>query len=564
MRSGIKTKLYYSLGFLFLVILLFGILGIFYINRLSADTDKIIKNNYETLVYSNNMLKDLDQLPQNEKVIADFEVNLSRQEKNITEAGEKEATDEVRKSFEQLKRDPAMPENYKEIRQAIQKINELNQSAISRKNAVAKQTADDASFWLMIIFTILTLIAFTLVFNIPSVIATPIAALSEGIKEISQKNYNKRIYLKREDEFGDLINIFNTMASKLDEYEHSNMAKLQLEKKRIEAIINQMNDAIIGLDANRHILFMNVVAEKLLGLKEAGNIGKYVSDIALHNDLMRTLLQTEDTGELKIYADGKESYFNKEIISVSAGDEIVGEVIVLKNVTPFRELNIAKTNFLATVSHELKTPLSSVKMSLQLLENPKVGNLNKEQQELVDSIKDDADRLLGITGELLKVTQVESGSMQLSVSDTDVSEIFNAAIHINHVAAEKKGIRFELNIIRPLAKVIVDKEKTIWVVSNIIANAIVYSHDQSMIYLAAQQDGSFVHLTIRDTGIGIDAKYQSRIFDRYFRVPGSKKEGTGLGLSICRDLVTIQGGTIDVESELGLGATFNVKLPAKA
>src|SRR6202011_1449630 len=173
--------------------------------------------------------------------------------------------------------------------------------AIVRKNAVAQNTAERAKDILTILFTILTLVAFTFIFNLPGIISDPIRSLSEGILAVAGKDYKKRIYLRQGDEFGDLANAFNTMAEKLDEYENSNLAKMQFEKSRIETIINQMKDGIIGLDEKRNILFLNAVAEKLLGLKESAIAGQYAPDIAVSNDLMRTLLQSNpEKKELKI------------------------------------------------------------------------------------------------------------------------------------------------------------------------------------------------------------------------------------------------------------------------
>src|ERR1700730_4581800 len=213
-----------------------------------------------------------------------------------------------------------------------------------------------------------------------------------------------RIYLNQKDEFGDLASSFNIMAAKLDEYENSNLSQIKFEKSRIETIINQMRDGIMGLDNKKNILFLNAVAEKLLGLKEADIIGKYSPDIALKNDLMRKLLQNdEEKQELKIFADNRESYFNKDVLNVTNNEKIIGEVIVLRNITLFHELNEAKTNFIATVSHELKTPISSIKMSARLLTDNRNGSLEEGQKELINSIRDDADRLLKITGELLNM-----------------------------------------------------------------------------------------------------------------------------------------------------------------
>lgn len=177
----LKTKLSFALGFLFLVILTFGMLSIFYIKKLSNDADRILKNNHETLMYCNNMLKALDVIPKDKNALNTFEQNLQKQEKNITEPGEKEATEDIRRNFIELTANPADSSNYPEIRQSIQVINDLNQQAIMVKNEVAHKTAEDATLWLTVIFAILTLLAFTLVINFPAIISNPIKILSEGI-----------------------------------------------------------------------------------------------------------------------------------------------------------------------------------------------------------------------------------------------------------------------------------------------------------------------------------------------------------------------------------------------
>ena len=171
MSMKLKTKLGLGLGFLFLVIITFGILSIFSINRLSNDSNSILKNNLESLVYSNNMLKALQDIPLKKTALNTFDANLKKQEANITETGEKEATQEIRNNFTELLDNPADSSNYIQIRQSIQAVNDLNQQAIMRKNAVAKKTADDAMFWLSVIFVILGIITLTFVVNFPSVIS---------------------------------------------------------------------------------------------------------------------------------------------------------------------------------------------------------------------------------------------------------------------------------------------------------------------------------------------------------------------------------------------------------
>ena len=562
MGMKLKTKLSLGLGFLFVVILVFGTLSIYYINRLGNDFEKVLKNNHESLVYCNSMLKALEDIPAKAGAAKQFENNLIKQEANITESGEREATLDLRKNFTELLANPADSSNYPQLRQSIQVINDLNQQAILRKNAVAQKTAEDAKLWLTVIFTVLILIALTFVYNLPGIISGPIAKLSEGISEIANKNYQKRIFLQQEDEFGDLANTFNTMAEKLDEYEHSNLAKIKFEKSRIETIINQMKDGIIGLDEKNNILFLNVVSEKLLGLKESDITGKYAADIALKNDLMRRLLQNESEKELKIYADSKESYFNKDVLNVTNNNVVIGKVIVLRNITPFHELNEAKTNFIATVSHELKTPISSIKMSAQLLTDNRVGGLNADQQELIKSIYDDSDRLLKITGELLNMSQVETGNIQLKSEPINPSAIIDQGIQAVNLQAQQKNVTLHVSIAEKLPAIQADVEKTSWVLINFLTNAIKYSPESSSIEVAVYQKDNKVEFTVSDHGKGIDQKYQPQLFDKYFKVPGThERSGTGLGLAISKEFIEAQGGHIWVSSKLDEGSLFGFSFP---
>lgn len=558
MSIRLKTKLSLGLIFLFIVILLFGVMGLFYINKLSNEGRQVLQNNHESLVYCNRMQQALEDLKTDRNAIDVFRQNLEKQQRNVTEVGEKEATDDLTRNFNELLADPNDPGNYSDIRRSISKIEDLNEMAIARKNDAAQQTAENAKMILAILFTVLTLVSFTFIFNLPGIISDPIRSLSEGILAVAGKDYKKRIYLRQNDEFGDLANAFNTMAEKLDEYENSNLAQMQFEKKRIETIINQMRDGIIGLDEKRNILFLNAVAEKLLGLKETAIAGQYAPDIALRNDLMRTLLQdSPGKNELKIFADNKESYFSKDVLDVTNQEMLIGQVIVLRNITPFHELNEAKTNFIATVSHELKTPISSIKMSAKLLSDLRVGELNGEQQELIRSITDDSDRLLKITGELLNMSQVETGNIQLKLQPASPVAIVDQAVQAVLFQAQQKQVHIQTEIAGNLPMIQADVEKTSWVLINFLTNAIKYSPPEASIEVSAFRKSNTVEFIVKDKGRGIDEKYLPRIFDRYFKVPGTyDRNGTGLGLSISKEFIEAQGGKIWVNSQVGEGSSF--------
>lgn len=569
----IKTKLTLGVGLLFLLILLLSVIGAKNINELKSDTENILVANYNTLEYSRNMLIALED--ETEKSIQKFELNLQQQEKNITEIGESEVTSHIRSSFELFRQNQSDTTLESAIRQDIFRLMDMNMQAIQRKSEVAKATAEKAVSWIVIAGTMCFLIAFVLLFNLPSNIANPIKELTQSIQQIAEKNYGERVHFESHSEFGQLAKSFNTMAAKLEEYNSSNLAKLMMAKQRIETLINNMHDPVIGLDENMKVVFANQEAIKISGLTLSDIIGKSAQELAIKNDLIRSLIKDLMTGEqkdgkkqqpIKIFSGNKESYFEKETFHISitptgeTTSKLVGHVIFLRNVTSYKELDSAKTNFIATVSHEFKTPISSIKMSLQLLENEQIGKLNEEQQNLIDSIKDDANRLLKITGELLNMTQLESGNIQLSILPVNPKEILMYAVNATKTQAEQKQIQFEINCPDTISNVQADNEKTAWVLINLISNAIRYSYDNTVIYLSIQQEQDQVLISVRDTGQGIAPQYKDKIFDRYFRVPGTQKEGTGLGLAISKEFIEAQGGKITVDSEFGAGSTFELTL----
>ena len=224
-------------------------------------------------------------------------------------------------------------------------------------------------------------------------------------------------------------------------------------------------------------------------------------------------------------------------------------------------MDFAKTNFIATVSHELKTPISSIKMSLQLLENKITGSINPEQQLLIQSIKEDSNKLLKITGELLNLSQLETGNIQLSIQQSNPYKIVEYATEAIKVQADQKNIELIIQAEQQLPDVKADAEKTAWVLINLLTNAIRYSSEHSKIELTVSKESEKILFAVKDVGKGIDTRYKDKIFDRYFQVPGSNKSGTGLGLAISKEFIQAQGGIIGVDSEIGLGSRFYFYLP---
>ncbi len=563
MSFSLKSKTAIGIGLLFGLLLTLSVVSFVFINRLSEKTENLLTANYLTMRYCNQMRHALDASTYDTAAYSLFEKNLVLQEKNITEPGEEQATEKLQHYFDVYKNGDKSPAAIHAINNELYTIFMLNQNALEHKNSVALHTAGKAKLWISVLTVIVVLIGFTLTLNFPGYIANPIRMLTEGITEIAQKNYSKRIYLDNNDEFGEMASAFNQMAEKLYEYEHSNLSKLMFGKKRIETIINQMEDAVIGLDAENKILFINNTAESLFNLKGNEITGKYAPDVALYNDLFRTVLQNKkEQGPLKIIVDGKENYFSVDHRAVFSENKSIGEAFTLKNITTFKELDISKTNLLATISHELKTPISSIKMSARLLTDDRVSALNMEQKEMVTNIADDAERLLKITGELLNMTQIETGNIQLKIQKISPKEIVIESLHAVQFQAKQKNIQIQLEFPEQLPDVFADTDKASWVLINLLTNAIKFSPEDSKIIVNVHAQDGLIQFTVKDFGIGIEEKYIPRIFERYFKASENNEQtGTGLGLAISKEFIDAQGGSIEVKSQYGKGSEFSFSLP---
>jgi PAS domain S-box-containing protein len=561
MALNVKNKIWLGTLFLFILLLLTGGVGIYYTVHLKDQVKAVLEDNYETLSYAYTMQNQVDSFTFNQDAAyRKFDSVLKLQEQNITEPGEEELTKILRTGFERLKKGDTNLHIAGQITSSLQQIIWLNMAAINKKSQKAETAASNAVSYIMGLAGIVFLIAFTFMVNFPSIVTNPISQLTVAIKEIANKNYSHRIHIDNKDEFGKLADAFNDMAERLQYFESSNLNKLLFEKSRAEAVINSLKDASIGIDKDNIILFANEQALQLLGVKAPEMVGKSVEELTEKNDLFRFLINNDSKAPFKIVVDNRENYFTKEMVEVEQG-ETKSKVIVIKNITSFKELDVAKTNFIATVSHELKTPLSSSDFSLKLLQDERIGELSAEQKELIENLQQDNQRMLKILSELLNMSQVEAGKIQLNVAKINPAKIIENAIQAVTASAREKDICIKNISDKELPIIDADTDKTTWVLNNFLTNAIKYSFGNSSIEVKAAQQNGNVIFSVKDYGPGIPKEYLPRLFERYFQVPGSKEKGTGLGLAISKEFVEAQHGKIWVESEIGRGSVFCFQLP---
>ncbi len=578
----IKNNLRTGIFFLFFITLISSSIAAFFLNKLSQDSNAILHDNYNSLVYTKNIneIIDLVGIP-NQNQLKIVKENILNEEKAVTEPGEQALADSLQSDFNLLLKGANLHDNYSSIKDRMKRslygIMQVNMQAIEYKNRIAKNTANVA----ILIVSVINMLCFgiVLIFAIrfPDYINKPINELKLGIKEITNKNYDRRLSFTSKNEFWSLADGFNQMAAKLYVYENSNQTKIRNEKLKFETIVKNVTDGIIGFNEHAIIIFVNPVAVKLLGIDEKDILGLSAHQAAETSELFSELInETNPIEDLKLYLDGKESFFTKELFEIYTPDEHypfgkneviskrIGYFILLKNITRFYKMDEAKTNFIATISHELKTPISSLKMSLKLMEDKRYGTVTNQQKQLIENINDDCDRLLKITSELLDMGQVETGHLLLNFGSTHPKNIVKFSCETIKFIAKQKEIKLNIKCSKTLPEVWADLDKTTWVLINILTNAIKYSLVGSIIDLSVKKiSASMIEFSVKDYGKGIEEIYLPRIFERYFKVPDSEFiiSGTGLGLAIAKDFIESQGGLIGVESKIGEGSRFYFTLP---
>lgn len=551
MTFSLRRRLTLGTLFLFGLLLLSAGLGIFQLGRLSRDTKVILVDNYETVRYVQAMQQALLAGD-----LSEFEAALEKQEANITEPGERELTAALRRDFHSLQTDA---DAARQIQIDLQGILDLNLDAIERKNTAALSTAERARAWLWAIAALVLIVGLAFSLGLPRLITKPIQRLQHAVEEISEGNYRHRVPALRSDELGGLANAFNAMSTRLEQWENSNLARVMTEKTRAEAVLNSLEDAGIGLDPDGIILFVNRKATELLGMPEAELIGRMASELAQRNDLLRHVLGTSGNAPFKAFMDGREQFFAGVRFPIEGPSGNLGTVHLLRNITPFQEKDEAKTRFLATITHELKTPLASSDIGLSLLERG--GSLTEQQAAILGDLRKDHQRLVRIVSELLDMAQVESGKVRVTLADHALASIVRDATDAMRANAAAKRIRFEARLEPAGLLVHADSEKATWVLVNLLSNALRYSPEGSAIAIGAKEADGHIALTVADQGPGLNDDQRAHLFERFGPHSGS---GTGLGLSIARDLMRAMGGDIKLLNTGIEGTCFEVRFTGVA
>ncbi|MAG88184.1 sensor histidine kinase [Zunongwangia profunda] len=585
----LKKKLILLLSVLFMVIITSIGLSGYFVNRLAENSREIVNDNYRSLVYVQEMQQILDQVLMKINSSASFnqEINhfktvLDQQSANITETGEATLTDKLNLYYQDIQQHlnpsdlTAPPANNTAIRQSIfeaknslNTIFKLNEKAVEMRNQKAAKAADDAILFSSLFALTAILVTIFYIFQIPNYLVKPIQEITRQMQAISNRNYKVSVNENRKDEFQEMAVVFNKMAHRLETFEAGNMNKLMTERNRLNAVVEQFDIPILGISESNKVLFANDRMLRIIEQKKESIQGKNLMQLCANNDLLKLLTENNSPENerqlIRIILEGNERLFSKRMITT---DTVIpnknylthDRLIILNDVTDFIQKDVMKTQFMATLSHELKTPVAAIEMSTDLLFSKKVGNLNEEQQEYVTKINDQASRIRRMVNEVLELSKIESGTIDFDLENVEVSFLVQEAIETIKPFLNHKNITIETQISDNLPPINVDSHKVLWTLNNFLTNAIRYTPNDGTIKVVAFFKNKSIGIEVTDNGPGINIRDQKRIFEKYVRINKNEKGGTGLGLAISKEFIEAMGGSIGVRSEENKGATFWVKL----
>ena len=586
-----------------------GVFSVFVISYLGSHSQTILKDNYRSVLAAQRMKEDIERMDsgalfivagerqkgseQAEKYRPIFEAELKVQEGNITESGEKEFTEGLRAAwvdyqtkFARLQKSTSSEEAkqiyFSELESAFYRVKStadeilaINQDAMVRKSDEVRRIAERMSaITITVALAALVLGLFVSTFLTRRMLQ-PVSALSEATRKIGEGNFDARAHVRGNDELAQLAREFNSMAARLGEYRKSSLGELLQAHLSMQAAIDSLPDPVAIFNVDGNLQNVNQAAETLLGLRTDTGSKESLKNVeaptrAVFERIRSHVLSGKGTYIPKGFEDavqlgtllGDRYFLPRGAPVYEARGVIVGATVILQDVTRLRRFEELKNDLVATVAHEFRTPLTSLRMAVHLCTEQVAGPLTDKQAELLHSAREDCDRLQGMVDDLLDLSRIESGKVELYPLPIEVRRLITGAIDEFRPDADIKGINLRAPSSLPQVSVLADQERIGHVFSNLVGNAVRYTPKGGSIELGAASIDGFVRFTVSDTGTGILKEYQDRIFEKFFQVPGAGPKGTGLGLYIAKEIVSAHGGEIGVESETGRGSTFWFTLPA--
>ncbi|MBP2689730.1 MAG: signal transduction histidine kinase, partial [Deltaproteobacteria bacterium] len=515
-----------------------------------------------------------------------FEKALQAEIGNITLPMEGEKAEHLKRLFQQYRssiqtmRDPAVGREarrkayFSELQPIFQRImgttddiQRMNQRNMVEMDAKARLLASSVRRQMYLMLFASMAVAAAFLFLTGKWILRPITRLISSSNEIRKGNLDLVVQSASRDEIGQLSEAFNDMTASLREFRRDGQARLLRIQRSTQQAFDSLPDAIAVLDPEGEVEVATESAREVFGLRPKVRVKDlpYPWLVGLFEETLLRCRPTdlrETSGVVQQFVRGEERFFRPEAIPIMDSDKHpAGVVLVLSDVTRQRHQDEMKSGVISTVSHQLKTPLTSVRMALHLLLEEKVGPLTEKQAELLVAAREEAERLDRILEELLDIGRIASGKAPMELRPVPPRAMVSDAVEQYRNAARDGGVSLALALPENLPRVWVDPGRIAHVFANLLSNALKYTLPGGTISVSAKEEGEFVRVRVSDTGVGIPERYLPRIFEQFFRVPEQGPgTGVGLGLAIVKDIVEAHGGTVGVESREGMGSTFHFTL----
>jgi two-component system, NtrC family, sensor histidine kinase KinB len=605
----LRTKILLGYGTSLVIVAVILALAIVLLWRLGRASDAILQENYRSILAAEKMINDLERqdsgvllillhfqdlgLKEFQESEVSFLQWLGRAKDNITEPGEKELVDGIEQNYTQylhefsqmrvftdtshdraitFYHDQILP-RFRIVRDTCIKLQSLNHEAMYASSNRARRLAAQAIPLISLIGTAAIILGISFSLFLSRLISRPITELKNAVSHLAQGDYNVQVPVRGSDELTLLAESFNSMAEKLKKFNELNIDQILAEKRKSEAIIRSVDDGLVVVDEKLLITNLNPKATAIFQVDPEEALGKHVLEVVRDDRIFQGLKASLESGQPPRPAEGE------DILTVQQGEEtqhyqtailpmrsragvIPGAVLLLRDITRLKELDRLKSEFVMTASHELRTPLTSIGMSVGLLQESAAAKLTDQERELLDVCQEEVNRLKALVNDLLDLSKIEAGKLELYLEPVAPGFLARQACAMMKNQAEAKGITLAAEVPADLPEVLADSNKIVWVLVNLLANAVRYSAGGAHVWLRGERVGDLVQLKVQDDGPGVPREMQSRIFDKFVRLDqGEATSGSGLGLAISKEIIRAHRGVIWLESEPGQGSTFTFTLP---
>lgn len=610
MTISVRGKLLLGQLPLLLALLVLTVFALATVSSIGDSAQNILQDNYRSVLAAQRMKEAIERMDSGALfVIAGqhklgweqvgshrkrFDQELQIEEANITEVGEAEIARKLRSAWEhylhQLQRFQSLDDSsslrqhyfqdlapaFLQVKQCADEVLGLNQDAMMRKSERARLTAQRLSQSTMLAALAAMGIGFLASTYLTTRLVRPLSLLGQAVRRIGKGDLDARAQVSGGDELAQLAKDVNTMAEQLGRYRRSTLGELIQAQQSAQSIMDSLPDPVLLFDESGRILSTNHPADVLLGMDERSE-GDPLSTLPVQ---LRSVVLSVRSHVLS----GRGSYVPRDFAEAVAtqtaeGDRyllpraapvydergaVQGVAVILQDITRLRRFDELKNDLVATVAHEFRTPLTSLRMSIHLCLEELPGPLTEKQTELLFAAREDCERLQAFIDDLLDLAKLQAGRLEMRKSRIPIHQLLQGALAEQSAYAEQMQVQLRIeSSLLPLAETEVDPERLSMVFGNLIANAIRHSPVGTVVTVCAEEESARFRFSVRDEGPGIAPDYQREVFHKFFRVPGNHSGAAGLGLSIAKEIVEAHGGEIGVQSEPGHGATFYFFIPKR-